>query len=170
MKYIKASICSIAAFSCLPYLHSMENIDPLLSELKRTKKVFTDEQMSELDRNTAIDKGFEEIKNKIFPGSPFPEFLKILYKEVGNLGFSMTILSPIRGLESPLYNTIREGQEKNIPGDWPVFVEIDGCEYFCINRFNLEIARFFVIPGKPVKKYDTYSNPTDWVKKVLLKD
>jgi len=170
MKYIKASICSIAAFSCLPYLHSMENIDPLLSELKRTKKVFTDEQMSELDRNTAIDKGFEEIKNKIFPGSPLPEFLKVLYKQVGNLGFSMLILSPIRGLESPLYNGIRDGQDKKIPSNWVVFAEIEGCEYFCIHRFEHKIARFLVFPEVATyKQEDTYLTPSDWVQKILLK-
>lgn len=167
MKYIKASLCSLVTFCCLSYIHSAED---LFAELKRTKRVFTDENMSESERNKAIDKGFDEIKNEIFPGSPFPEFLKTLYKEVGNLGLSLYILSPIRGLESPLYDGIREGQYKKIPGDWVVFAEIDGCEYFCINRFNLQVARFFGIPGKPFKQCDTYLNPIDWVAKILLED
>lgn len=166
MKYIKASLCSLVTFCCLSYIHSAED---LFAELKRTKRVFTDENMSESQRNEAIDKGFKDIENKIFPGNPLPKFLKTLYKEVGNLGFSMHILSPIRGLESPLYDGIREGQEKEIPGDWVVFAEIDGCEYFCMNRFNFKVARFLVIPGKPFKQCDTYLNPNEWVREILLK-
>jgi hypothetical protein len=38
MKYIKASICSVVAFSMLPYIQSAENIDLLLAELKKNKK------------------------------------------------------------------------------------------------------------------------------------
>lgn len=171
MKYIKASICSIAAFSCLSYIHSSENINPLLDELKNTKRAFnTGTVMPESERNEAIDKGFKEIENKIFSGSPLPEFLKVLYTQIGNLGLGMIILSPIRGLESPLYDGIREGQEKNIPTNWVVFAEIDSCEYFCINRFDFQIARFLVSPeANPYKQEDTYLTPRNWIEKVLLK-
>ncbi|MGV8947915.1 MAG: hypothetical protein ACOH2E_00880 [Candidatus Paracaedibacter sp.] len=170
MKYIKASLCSLVAFSCLSYIHSAED---LFAELKRTKKEFNADGIvvPETERNENINKGFKEIENEIFRDNPLPFFLKQLCSQVGNLGFSMEILSPIGGITSPLHDGIREGQEKNIPHDWVVFAKIDGCEYFCINRLDSQIARFLVFPeANPYKQHDTYPKPSEWVEKILLTD
>jgi hypothetical protein len=102
-----------------------------------------------------------------------PEPLKKLYKECENLRLCVDILSQIKGVESPLYDVIREGQEKKIPSNWVAFAEITGCEYFCIHRFEFQIARFLVYPeSKPYeyKQCDIYLTPSDWVKKILLPD
>lgn len=168
MKYIKASLCSLVTFCCLSYIHSAED---LFAELKRTKRVrpLIGKQMSEAERNGEINKGFKDIENKIFRGSPLPETLKELIREAGNLRISVGILSPMNGITSPLYNGIRKGQEKEIPTDWVVFGELTASEYFCINRTNHQIARFLVSPeAKPFKQCDTYENMDEWIRTILL--
>lgn len=170
MKYIKASICSIAAFSVLPYIQSAENLDPLFAELKRTKDVSTSVVLSESGRKEAIDKGFTEIENRIFGGSPLPNPLKDFYREVGNYEFSVEILSPIQGIESPLHAGIREGQHNKIPSNWVVFAQCTESEYFCINLADFKIARFLVFPeAKPFKQEDTYTDMAAWINKILLR-
>lgn len=166
MKYIKASICSIAAFSVLPYIHSAENLDLLLDEIKQTRRA--DPVLSKIERDESINQGFEEIENKIFNGDSLPQPLKYFYQEVGNYNFNVEILSPIKGVTSPLNDGIRKGQEKAIPSEWVVFGQIDECEYFCINRFNPEVARFLV-PPEPFKQVETYPNLEAWIAKILLR-
>jgi hypothetical protein len=63
MKYIKASICSVVAFSMLPYIQSAENIDLLLAEIKKTQNEFHSGGIviPEDERNKQIDEGFKGI-------------------------------------------------------------------------------------------------------------
>ncbi len=171
MKYIKASICSIAALSILPYIQSAENLDPLFAELKRTKKEFHAGGIvvPEDERNKKIDEGFKQIEDKIFHGNPLPEPLKKLYKKCGNLLLGADILSPLGGVTSPLHNAIRTGQEKKVPPEWIVFVKETASEYFCMNLMNGHIARFLVFPeANPFKQEDTYQTLGDWIEKILL--
>jgi|GEM_PF-3269831 len=166
MKYFKISICLISSLFFVSYIHATENEDAnLWLELKEKYKVSYPSEGTE-----EINKGFLEIENKFCRSLDFTlsENLKEFYKQVGNLGFPVYILSPVGGLTSNLAKGIEKGHEGGIPQEWLVFGELDHCEFFCINCKNGEVARFIIIPK--VKQHDTDRTFSKWIERILLGD
>lgn len=169
MKYIKTSVCSLVTLSLFSYVHSVEN-DSLWTELRSKLKVLPKPGNSQEARirepKAKIDESFSAIEKDL--KCVFPESVKRLHTEAGNLAFpdSVCLLSPVGETESYLYRCIVKGRTHKLPSDWLIFAEIDGQEYFCINRLTGNVSRFTLIPH--VKMHDSYVSIEDWAQKMFL--
>lgn len=175
MKIIKYFTNIIFLISSISISYSSETSE-LWKELREKYAVFEIEKeegedpLTKKERDNKINEGFSQIEKILFRPElniTLPNPLKEFYQEARDLSFSLNLLTPMEGADSPLYNGIREGHEQGIPLNWFVFSKLTGSEYFCIN-YNSEIARFLTVPE--VKQHDTYSNILEWAKKEFLED
>ncbi|MBM3468321.1 MAG: SMI1/KNR4 family protein [Alphaproteobacteria bacterium] len=170
MKCTKASLALTTSLAMLSYIQSAEDISPnVWGPLKQKfAPLSIYKSLPDDERQLKITAGLGQIENSLFSaasGGHLPATFKEFYQQVGHLGFSVRIYSPMKGLESPLYSLIRDAHEKGIPQDWLAFAECDGNEYFALNYKDGKVARFTLLPR--VQQHENYPTILDWIDKNL---
>lgn len=171
MKQFKASICSLAAFASLSYIHSAEQAnDGLWTQLKSTLSASPKRQI----QPDAIDEGFSQISkdlaSKSFPISIPPSLIEF-HKNVGNLNFtkSVVLLSPIKRVdETQCYflTQILNAKKQGLGHEWLIFAQMDGNDCYCIHTQTGRVQLFSLIPQ--AKGHNEYDSIETWAKKVFL--
>jgi hypothetical protein len=112
---------------------------------------------------------FEEIENKL--GYELPKDLKQFYT-YGAHNRKLTKFCPATpngGLESELYNLIRDAQhemQNTDKLDWVAFCPVQGNEFFCIHRITGKIRRYLISGG--FTENENYENLSAWIERIWL--